>query len=287
MNCKIYLIIILIFICSSAYPQYEISYKTVIYKEIDTTSLELLYFYPKERLESKSAPAIIFFFGGGWKTGGKTQFIQHAKYFAKRGLVSFLVDYRTESSNGTSPFEALMDAKSAIRFIRANASTFNINPDKIIASGGSAGGHLAAACAFISDYNDENDDLKISCVPNALVLFNPVIDNGPEGYGYERIGDAYHTFSPFHNLHSLKNNAPPTIFFLGSEDRHVSVETAKKYQSLLQANDNKCDLFIYEGRKHGFWNYRYYDDYKKTLLQTDEFIQAIGFINCKPSFKLK
>ncbi len=63
--------------------------------------------------------------------------------------------------------------------MRENAATFHIDTAKIIASGGSAGGHMAAATALITDYNEDTDDTSVSCVPNALVLFNPVFDNGP------------------------------------------------------------------------------------------------------------
>ena len=181
-----------------------------LYKEIDSTKLFMEVYYPDHVDSSITYPAMVFFFGGGWTGGDRTHFTNHARYFSKRGIVCFLVDYRTESKHKTTPFESLKDANSAIRFIRKNASDFRIDATKIIASGGSAGGHLAAATAFINTYNEGDDDVSISCVPNALVLFNPVIDNGPGGYGYERIGDEYKYFSPLHNI---KKEAPPTIIF--------------------------------------------------------------------------
>lgn len=125
----------------SSYAQRKISYERVNFKEIGSSELELLVFYPEKQYLKNDTPAIVFFFDGGWINGGKTQFINHAKYFAGRRLVSFLVDYRTESKYNTTPFESLKDAKSAIRYIRENASSFNINKNKIIVSGGSAGGH--------------------------------------------------------------------------------------------------------------------------------------------------
>ena len=67
---------------------------------------------------------------------------------------------------------------------------FGYQTIKIIASGGSAGGHLAAAAALTDRCFENTDDLSVSCIPNALVLFNPVIDNGPGGYGFEKIGEA-------------------------------------------------------------------------------------------------
>jgi len=91
-------------------------------------------FYPKNIETSNNQPAMLFFFGGGWNGGSTDQFEPHAEYFSKRGIVCFLIDYRVKSRNQSSPFEAVKDAKSAISFVRKNASEFNISPDKIIAS---------------------------------------------------------------------------------------------------------------------------------------------------------
>ena len=250
------------------------------YKQIDTTKLFMEVYYPVQIEASNTYyPAMVFFFGGGWVGGNSNQFLKHAQYFSKRGIVCFLVDYRTKSKNNTTPFESLKDAKSAIRFIRKNAVHFNIDPTKIIASGGSAGGHLAAAAALIEDYNEDTDDVSINCRPNALVLFNPVIDNGPGGYAYERIGDAYKKFSPLHNI---KSGAPPTLLFLGTNDHHIPVETAKYYQTVMRKVESRCELRIYEGQAHGFFNYKNFEYYNKTVAESDRFLQSLGYLKKEP-----
>ena len=170
-------------------------------------------YYPLDFSKSKKYPAIAFFFGGGWVNGSIGQFEPQAKYFAQRGMVSILVDYRVRNRNGTTPFDAVRDAKSAIRFIRANARKFHIKKHEIVASGGSAGGHLAAAAGNINGLEEPSENQKISSKPNALVLFNPVFDNlTPGSYGYDRIGDRYREISPMHNI---TKGAPPTVVFLG------------------------------------------------------------------------
>ncbi len=246
-----------------------------LYKQLDTTKLFLEVYYPQQLDSSKAYPAMVFFFGGGWKGGNRHHFLNHAKYFSKRGIVCFLADYRTETRHKTTPFESLKDAKSAIRFIRKHASDFNIDETKVIASGGSAGGHLASATAFIKGYNDPTDDLSLSCIPNALVLFNPVIDNGPGGYGFERISDEYKNFSPLHNLNK---GAPPTIIFLGTEDVLVPVETAEYYKKVMEKVGSRCELRLYEGEGHGFFNYRNFEYYKKTVSEADKFLQSLGYL---------
>ncbi|EOR92644.1 lipase, putative esterase [Arcticibacter svalbardensis MN12-7] len=251
----------------------------VLYKQIDTTKLFIDIYYPKHADASKPKPAMVFFFGGGWVGGTTSQFLDQAKYFSERGLVCFLVDYRTKNKNKTTPFECVKDAKSAMRYIRKNAVKFGIDPDKIIGSGGSAGGHLAAATALIDDYNEKTDDLTISCKPDALVLFNPVIDNGPAGYGYERIGDAYKSFSPLHNI---KKGAPPTIIFLGTKDKHIPTVAMEYYKLVMEKIGSRCELHLYPNAEHGFFNQSTSkENYTSTVNFADLFLQSLGYLKPK------
>lgn len=249
---------------------------TVKYKQIDTIDLYLDIYYPPGYNKKKKLPTILFYFGGGWRSGSYNQFEPHAKYFADRGMIGILVDYRVKSKYNTTPFDAVKDAKSAIRFIRKHAGEFHIDTSKIVASGGSAGGHLAAATALIKKFNEESDDVSTSCIPNALVLFNPVIDNGPGGYGYERIGEKYKDFSPIHNI---ERGAPPTIIFLGTED-FIPVETAKYYKTVMEKVGSRCDLLLYEGEGHGFFKFKP-EYYEKTILEADKFLVSLGYIEEK------
>lgn len=268
--------IVLVFIvCCIGLSLFAQADKQVVYKQIDTVSLMMDIYFPQGIETSDSHPAMVFFFGGGWNGGTVKQFEEHAKYYAGKGIVCFLAQYRVKNTHGTTPFESLEDAKSAVRFIRENAKKFKINPEKIIASGGSAGGHLAAATALIEGYDDEGDDLSISCIPNALVLFNPVIDNGPGGYGFERIGSEYKDFSPLHNI---MEGAPPTLFLVGTNDNLIPVETAKYYQKVMETVGSRCDLKLYEGKGHGWFNYRNLEDYKETIEDVDGFLESMGYL---------
>jgi len=258
--------------------------KEVLYKKVDSSKLFMEVLFPDTVNRLRNYPAIVFFHGGGWQGGTKDQFYNQAQYFSKRGLVCFLVDYRTENKNHTTPFESLKDAKSSIRFIRKNAHDFYVDPTKIIASGGSAGGQLAAATALINDYNEASDDLSISCKPNALILFNPVIDNGPGGYGYERIGDKYKNFSPLHNI---TKGAPPTIIFLGTNDVLIPVETVQYYKKVMEKVKSTCVLKLYDGQGHGFFNYSHFDNYKSTLFESDIFLQSLGYLNKEPVIEIR
>ena len=271
---NILVLLILITTCSYSYSQEQ-----MLYKKIDSTKLFMDVYYPKTMEVTKKYPAIVFFFGGGWNSGSINQFEPFAKYFSQRGIICFLVDYRVKNRQQTTPFESLKDAKSAIRFIRAHANELQVESSKIIASGGSAGGHLAAATALVNDYNEVTDNLNISCIPNALVLFNPVVDNGPGGYGFERIGIDYKSFSPLHNI---KKGAPSTIIFLGTKDKLIPVETVKYYKLVMEKVESRCDLKLYEEQGHGFFNYKNIENYKKTVFETDEFLKSLGYLKNEP-----
>lgn len=270
---KHFLILLTLLCATMVNAQEKIAYKQLD----DTTSLFLEIISPANLDQTQTYPAMVFFFGGGWKGGTTQQFKMQADHFSKLGIVCFLADYRVKSRNKTTPFESLKDAKSAMRFVRAHATQFNIDPNRIIASGGSAGGHLAAASTICEGYNDCNDDLDVSSKANALVLYNPVIDNGPGGYGYERIGAEYKSFSPLHNI---QKGTPPTLFMLGSKDDLIPEITAEYYKMVMEKVKSRCDLKIYEGGKHGFFNYKEKSPefYNQSTADAQAFLESLGYI---------
>ena len=109
-----------------------------------------------------------------------------------------------------------MEAKSAVRWVRINAEKLGVNPSRFIVGGGSAGGHIAAATATLSGYNETGEDTSVSCIPNALVLYNPVFDNGPGCFGHNKVKDYWQEISPKHNISTA---VPPTIIFPGTDDQ--------------------------------------------------------------------
>jgi acetyl esterase/lipase len=255
---------------------------SITYKVIDSVKLDLTFRYPPKFKKTKKYPTIIFFFGGGWNGGTIEQFKPQAEYFASRGMITVLADYRVKSRHKTTPYEAVADAKSAIRFLRQHAKELNVNPNKIAASGGSAGGHLAAACGNCPGLDEASEDLSVSSKPNALVLFNAVFDNGPDGFCHERMGERWKEISPAHNINK---NAPPTIVFLGREDHLIPVSTAENYKAKMDALGRACDLHLYDGAGHGFFNRTKYDGefYIKTVHEADVFLKSLKFLKGEPT----
>lgn len=229
----------------------KITRDTIDYKIIGKDTLSMIVVKPAGWENRTDIPAMVFFFGGGWNSGTYGQFFPQAKVLAKKGMVVFLPDYRVRSRQGTTPFESLSDAKSAMRFVRGHSEMLHIDESRIAAGGGSAGGHLAAACACISKYDNYGDNLNISPKPDLLVLFNPVIDNSPDGYGYDRVKDDYIYFSPMHNI---TEKFPDTIIMSGDKDKIVSVHTLESFRDKVSASGADCELHIFKNASHGFFN---------------------------------
>ena len=265
-------------------PNQVMVYKTVANEMVGQAELTLDVFLPEGHQKTDKRPVIVFFFGGGWNGGSPGQFYPHCHYLASRGMVAISAAYRVKSRHGTSPQACVQDGKSAIRWIRAHAHDLGIDPERVVAGGGSAGGHVAAATATVAKFNEDGEDVSISCRPQALVLFNPVYDNSAEGYGYDRVADYWQAISPMHNI---DENTPPTIVFLGSKDKLIPVTTAEKYKKLMEDQGGRCDLHIYEGEGHGFFNYKNYDNYVATVIEMDKFLASLGYLDGEPTLQKK
>ena len=232
-------------------PTRIIDYKSVADKNHAVNPLRLHVFSPESNAEKK-APVIVFFFGGGWVGGTPKQFYPQAQYLAERGLVAIAAEYRVKNQHGTSPYECVEDGRSAIRWIRKNAESLHVDPDRVIAAGGSAGGHVAACTAVIEDAATEQDDTRVSSVPNAMILFNPVLDTTSKGYGSGRFTDQQQTeLSPCHHV---RPGLPPTLLFHGTADKTVPFENAERFDKLMREAGNQCRLGPFEGQGHGFFN---------------------------------
>ena len=177
---------------------YPVEKDTLVYKEVDGHRLEMIVYQP-QNVPATKLPAIVFFFGGGWVSGSPSHFQLQAQYLATRGIVSICPDYRTRNRHNTTPFESVKDARSAMRYLKIHGSEMGIDTSRIVAAGGSAGGHLATCTALIDEVNEPTDDLTISPKPVALVLFNPVVDTGKRGYGQEKVEGREFEISPVHH----------------------------------------------------------------------------------------
>ena len=210
-----------------------------------------------------------------------TQFVRQAEHLARRGMVAARADYRVKSRQGVNPDKCVEDAKSAVRWLRANAAKLGIDPDRIVASGGSAGGHIAACTALTDGLDAEGEDRSIPSKPNALVLFNPVlrfhglpammkrIDND------EALGKK---LSP--TLHVTKDT-PPTLILFGTADRLKP--QGDEFLRRAREVEFRAELFTAEDQPHGFFNRPPW--LQKTIARMDEFLTSLGYL--KPESDVK
>jgi acetyl esterase len=266
--------------------------KSEIYKRVGETELLLFIHRPEGHKATDRRPAIVFFFGGGWNSGSPEQFRHHCDYLASRGMVAIAADYRVASRHGVKPAQCVADAKSAIRWVRSNAKKLGIDPERIAAGGGSAGGHLAAATALVPGFDDPADDKSVSPVPNALVLFNPALVlspiDGADGAHYnaaaERFGADPAELSPAHHIRA---GAPPTIIFHGRADTTVPYSGMEWFAKRMKEAGNRCELIGYDGQGHGFFNHsrRGGSFFKETLTEADRFLASLKYVSGPPTLQ--
>lgn len=224
--------------------------------------------------DSTGRPCVVFFFGGGWKSGTYRQFARQSDYLASRGIVAISADYRISGTHGTTPEFCVQDAKSAIRWVRAHADQLGIDPEKVIAAGGSAGGHLAAATALLPGFNDPADDTSISAKPNAMVLFNPalnltLIDRDILDATGARINEA---LSPTPHL---SKDTPSAILFFGTADALAAHGT--EYASKARELGLTAELWMGAGQGHGFFNDSPWLEVATERM--DRFLVSLGYLD--------
>ena len=252
--------------------------ETMVYKKAGQRELHLFVEKPPAWKAADQRPAIVFFFGGGWVGGTPDQFLKQSQYLATRGMVGIRVEYRTiPNGDKGPPVVPCADAKSAMRYVRAHAAQLGIDPHRIAAAGGSAGGHLAAFTGMVKGQDDPKDDLTVSCKPDALVLFNPVFNNGPKQWGHERVGARYQEFSPAHNI---AKDAPPTLVFLGDSDKLIPVSVLRDFEAGMKQAGARCDAHVYPNAGHGFFNKD--PHFTLTLRETDKFLASLGWLKGPP-----
>jgi acetyl esterase len=277
MQTNLFLILCLVatpLFAQASYPPKLKNARVETYRKIGSTELKLWIFGESDPKAEK--PAIVFFFGGGWNSGSPNQFEPQAQHFADRGMIAIVADYRVKSRHGVQVVECVKDAKAAIAWVRENAQRLGIDPDRIAASGGSAGGHLAASTGTISGLGHDER-------PNAMILFNPACTLAPIAdwqppkskamRSFEHLGIEAQKISPTHHIGP---HTPPTLILHGKNDTTVAYASVVVFENEMKKAQRPCKLVGYDGAGHGFFNRG--EDYRKTLAEADAFLVELGWI---------
>lgn len=274
-------------------PAHQFTYKRTL-----QGPLSLVVDYPADWKAANQRPTIVFFGGGAWASESIDQFARHAAYFASRGMVAIRVHYRVAAVHHTEPNAAAEDARTALRWIRAHASDLGVDPHRLVAAGGSSGGHVAACTAQCLLDAPASEDTTISTRPNALVLFNPLLDlvtavrfrPGPTtSPGVVRVWDMLQQFTALiadtvlqarlsPGRHVARGD-PPALVFFGARD--LLLVQGRAYVAALVADSVRAELFVADSVSHGFFNTSPW--YERTLYRTDEFLASLGYLTGPPT----
>src|SRR5262245_2667722 len=243
--------------------------KKIVYKKVGERELSLHVFEPAEQEPTAKRPAIVFFHGGDWAIGNPDQFSYQCDYLAKRGLWAASAEYRlTAPGAGIRVADIVLDAKDAIRYVRSHAKDLGIDPDRIAAGGGSAGGHLAAATAVVPEENPPgtvNPGRTASGRANLLVLFNPALF-------YPSAGKTV-------SLEQFTKDTPPAILFYGTKDEMLQYGMDCLAQS--QRLGFPLCLLTAKDAGHSFFNDQPWRD--RTLYESDRFLAKYGYLQGPPT----
>jgi acetyl esterase/lipase len=210
-------------------------------------------------------PAIVCIHGGGWVAGDRRQMAMTIGVLAARGYVAVTPDYRL-APEGRFP-AAVEDCKAAVRWLRAHAKEYKIDPDRIGAMGFSAGGHLACMLG-VTDRADglegDGGNTDFSSRVQAVVSFFGPTDLTRPGFRKEEqannlaplLGgsraeqpEAYRRASP---IRYVNKKAPSFLFLHGSDDPIVPVEQSRDMAARLRQAGVSARLEVVAGEGHGW-----------------------------------
>ncbi|MBN2061995.1 MAG: alpha/beta hydrolase [Deltaproteobacteria bacterium] len=228
------------------------------YKRIGNRELKIDIFTPN--VNEHTQTAIILLHGGGWQHGDKSMMSLFGPELARYGFVAFAPEYRLL---GESPWPAqIEDVKSAIRWVRANAAEWNINPDKIAVEGFSAGGHLALMAGGTPHDREYkgNDNTSVSDAVSAVIAFFPpaeftVAEPLPGNIEAQvLLGDDpnEHQARRISPIHLISKDFPPTFLLHGTADKMVPHVTSMRLYSELERYGVPVEMHLYPGHTHEF-----------------------------------
>ncbi len=280
--------------CTSSAQELPVPTVKLEYKRVGETGLHLHLFQPTTEPQANAPagvspppkPAIVFYFGGGWKNGKPDQFYSHCAHLAKLGVVAMSAEYRVHSRDQAQVVDCVADAQDAMLYVRRHAQEMNIDPQRIAAGGGSAGGHLAAAVATLAYRGQQSGVTAADYRPDALVLFNPAVAlatfDGAQDSAYfdkdelnERMGAEAKELSP---LHQVSAKLPPTLILHGSADTAVPIWTVDAFQKKAEKLGAHCTLVAYPDQPHGFFNFGK-PNYEATRDEMTSFLRNQGWVN--------
>ena len=246
-----------------------------VYKTVDGIGLDAHILLPPGHRATDRRPAYLWFHGAGPQYGQWWWCFACEHNQEENGMVVIPIEYRLHNRLGTTVLESIADAKSAVRWVRANATRLGIDPDRIVVAGMSGGGHLAAATALLADPEKTGGSPDGSAMPNAILMYAAPVDLAKDSWTKQTLADRgpVEQASPLQNVRA---GQPPTLIVHGTKDPTCSFSDVAKFASAMRAADNRCELVPLSGASHHF--YRDPKARSEALRATDKFLESLGFL---------
>ena len=209
------------------------------------------YFAPKG---TPTGAAVITFAGGGYRTRALYECESYCELLSERGIAAFDVEYRVKPTKFPYP---LLDARRAVRFVRANAEKYGIDPSRIAVMGSSAGGHLAALVStYTAPIDGEGVDGMDSFdfLPNAQILCYPVMDSYSHSASYANLLREDATIEDKDRVNPVllaSESTPPAFIWHTSTDKCVDMNGSMRYAVRLHELSVSVELHVYPVGGHG------------------------------------
>jgi acetyl esterase len=245
------------------------------YRTVGDVELKAHGFLPKDVQPSDRRAAFVFFHPGGWSKGEPAWGYDMCHHYAGFGMVAISFQYRLSAIGGCTPVDAVADVRSAIRWTRQHASTLGIDPNRLLASGVSAGAHLVLCTAMFSLPDDPGDDPAFSPVPNALVLQVAPVSSASDRQFVELL-QGRHRPEDYSPASHVRSGLPPMYFIHGTADEIVPYDSVKEFVARMREAGNPCELHAIEGTDHFFTKK---SDKVEALKVMDVFIQGLGYVD--------
>ena len=236
-------------------------------------------YFPAE--EKRGNGTVIIFAGGGYMRRSEHEADKYARFLNSLGLNAFVLDYRILPYRYPA---ALIDARRAVRYVRANAEKFGINPEKIAVMGSSAGGHLAAhVSTYRGELEDEAKDTldAVDPTPNAQILCYGVTEHQSNLLTYKNLlGDRIEELKDAVNPILLADSTAPKAFIWHTEtDTAVNVSSTFAYASRLHELGIRCEMHIYPEGPHGIGLAEAYPSVRRWQNELKFWLESQGYIS--------
>ena len=216
-----------------------------VYRNIAGRDLRIFEF-PPVAVSDNARPAVLFVQGGAWSRGSPEQLFRSARYFADKGFISVVLEYRLADATN-SPVESFSDVCHALAFLRKNADKFGLAPSRIALWGISSSGQLVASAATVGCGSAEGSSGNGG--PDAMLLVSPVVDAASDGL-FRDLMKGHGRPASLSPTHTLIRSIAPTLIMQGDADKTTPIERSRLFCERARDLGSRCELIALEGQGH-------------------------------------